>query len=214
MRARNYSPRATLAAILAGWSASRKLRHFLGDLACAPLPLARLERSHEIDPLPAASRPYRKPRIEDAGINSWIQCRLIVVRQVVILPSNGERSARPPEELRPKSNGDRVIELRRANDGNLLAEIQEPHAPVRKWLNALPAKIPLETDWDCACAINRARPVDQHLSANEVQLCRLHFQRHRQNFCRVLERQRTRGKKCPGILQDQQEKFPILRCSL
>ena len=165
------------------------------------------------DPLPAASRPYRKPRIEHAGINSWIQGRLVVVRQVMILPSQGERSARAPEELRPKSNGDRVIELRRANHGNLLAEIQEAHAPVRKWLNALPAKIPLETDWACACAIDLARRVDQHLSANEVPLRRLHFQRHRHNFCRVFERQRMGGKKCPGILQVQQEKFPILRYS-
>src|SRR5271156_6052174 len=104
-----------------------------------------------------------------------------------ILPSHSERPARSPEELCPEPNGYCVIELRRANDGNLLAEIQESHAAVRKWLNAFTAHIPLKAYWTCTCAIDGASRVDQRVSANVVHLRGLNLQRDRHNLCRVVE---------------------------
>src|ERR1039457_5903310 len=128
---------------------------------------------------------------------------------MVIFPSQSERLPRPPEILCPNPNGYRVIELRRPNDGNLLAEIQEAYASVYKWLNGLPSEISLEADGTCACAVDRARPVHDIVSVDEVHLGGLNFQRHRHNFCRVLDGQRIGSKQCPCILEVQKKELPI-----
>ena len=133
----------------------------------------------------------RKPDINNVGVNAWIDGTCLGVRQVVVLVTNREGSARCGEELYSTSEVEGEIKLRRGWRRHLASKVKKSRAAVDERLQRLVSEIQLKAKRISSGTKNCSGWVPQHLSVDRVKGGALRLQSEGHHVRRIFECQRS-----------------------
>lgn len=148
---------------------------------------------------------------EHAGVDSGVQVGLVVVREVVVSPPEGEGSAGTQKHLGSEAEVDGVVELRGSDNGHLPVEVNESQASAKEGLDFFGAKVRLEANGGRSDSINCASRVNQELAIDNEFLRRLNFECDGHNFRRIFQSDGTSGEQSARVLQVQKKELAIFR---